>query len=166
MRVVAVGAGFRLERRLDRRHFRAEPLQHFLEHVVGRDPQISVAHFDRHVAISQVIGSARQIGGFRALDMQKLLGRRDDLDHAAVHRDPLARLREALRSHELSLSALERMDAPAYVADLQNETVLNGNRMFRERFAGRSVEELKQLPGREAHFLLPDGRPASLRVLT
>jgi hypothetical protein len=78
----------------------------------------------------------------------------------------ITRLRDSRRSHELALSALEKMDAPAYVVDLQTEVVLNGNRMFRERFAGRSVEELKQLPGRESHFLLPDGRPASLRVLT
>ncbi len=78
----------------------------------------------------------------------------------------IARLREVMRSHELALSALEKMDAAAYVVDLQTDVVLNGNRMFRERFAGRSAEELKRLPGRESHFFLPDGRPALLRVLT
>lgn len=78
----------------------------------------------------------------------------------------IARLREVMRSHELALSALEKMDAAAYVVDQQTEVVLNGNRMFRERFAGKSAEELKRLPGRESHFLLPDGRPALLRVLT
>jgi len=78
----------------------------------------------------------------------------------------IARLREVMRSHELALTALEKMDAAAYVVDLQNEVVLNGNRMYRERFAGKSVEELKRLPGHESHFLLPDGRPALLRVLS
>ena len=78
----------------------------------------------------------------------------------------VARLREVMRSHELALTAVEKMDAAAYVVDLQTEEVLNGNRLFRERFAGRSVEELKRLPGRESHFLLPDGRPAMLRILS
>jgi hypothetical protein len=77
----------------------------------------------------------------------------------------MARLREALRSHELALTALEKMDAPAYVVDQQTEEVLKGNRMFRDAFAGRGVEELKRLPAKESHFLLPDGRPALLRVL-
>ncbi len=78
----------------------------------------------------------------------------------------ISRLREVLRSHELALTALEKMDTAAYVVDLQTEEVLSGNRMFRERFAGRGVEELKRLPGKESHFLLPDGRPALLRVLS
>ena len=78
----------------------------------------------------------------------------------------VSRLRDSQSSHELALSALEKMDAPAYVVDLQTEVVLNGNRLFRDSFAGKSVAELARHPGRESHFLLPDGRPALLRVLT
>jgi len=78
----------------------------------------------------------------------------------------LARLREAIRGHELSLSVLEKLDAPAYVVDLQRQTVLLGNREFRAAFDGRSAEELAARPANEARFSLADGRPALLRILT
>jgi hypothetical protein len=78
----------------------------------------------------------------------------------------LAKLREALRAHELSLSVLEKLDAPAYVVDLQKQVVLLGNREFRASFEGRSAEELARHPANEARFMLADGRPALLRILT
>lgn len=78
----------------------------------------------------------------------------------------LARLREALRGHELSLSILEKLDQPAYVVDLQRQVVLLGNREFRAAFEGRTAEELAARPGHEARFALADGRPALLRILT
>ena len=76
----------------------------------------------------------------------------------------LARLREAIRGHELSLSVLEKLDAPAYVVDLQRQTVLLGNREFRAAFDGKSAEELAARPASEARFSLADGRPALLRI--
>ncbi|MFN2644453.1 MAG: hypothetical protein ABR570_05645 [Burkholderiales bacterium] len=77
----------------------------------------------------------------------------------------VARLREALRAHELSFTALETLDAPAYVLDLERGTVLVGNRQFRASFEARPAEELARHPAREAGFRLADGRPALLRVL-
>jgi hypothetical protein len=77
----------------------------------------------------------------------------------------LARLREAIRGHELSLSVLEKLDAPAYVVDLQRQVVLLGNREFRAAFEGRGAEELAARPAHEARFSLADGRPALLRIL-
>ncbi len=78
----------------------------------------------------------------------------------------LARLREAIRGHELSLSILEKLDAPAYVVDLQRQEVLLGNREFRAAFEGRTAEDLAGQPAKEARFWLADGRPALLRILT
>lgn len=78
----------------------------------------------------------------------------------------LARLREAIRGHEFSLSILEKLDAPAYVVDLQRVEVLLGNRAFRAAFEGRTAEELAARPAHEARFALADGRPALLRILT
>lgn len=78
----------------------------------------------------------------------------------------IAKLREVLRRHELSLSVLEKLDAPAYVLDLQKQAVLLGNREFRAAFAGRPAEELARYPAREARFVLADGRAALLRILT
>ena len=77
----------------------------------------------------------------------------------------LARLREAIRGHELSLSVLEKLDAPAYVVDLQRQAVLLGNREFRAAFDGKSAEDLAARPAHEARFALADGRPALLRIL-
>jgi hypothetical protein len=77
----------------------------------------------------------------------------------------LARLREAIRGHELALSVLEKLDAPAYVVDLQRQTVLLGNREFRAAFEGRSAEELAGKPAHESRFALAEGRPALLRIL-
>ena len=77
----------------------------------------------------------------------------------------LARLREALRAHELSLGILEKLDLPAYVVDLQRDVVLAGNRRFRERYEGRTAEDLLSEPAHEARFALQDGRAALLRIL-
>ncbi len=78
----------------------------------------------------------------------------------------LAKLRDVLRGHELSLSVLEKLDAPAYVLDLQRQVVLLGNREFRAAFEGRAAEELARYPANESRFMLADGRPAMLRILT
>ena len=76
-----------------------------------------------------------------------------------------ARLREALRAHELSFAMLEKLDAPAYVVDLQRQEVLLGNREFRAAFEGRSAEDLAGEPAHESRFALADGRPGLLRIL-
>lgn len=77
----------------------------------------------------------------------------------------LSRLREAIRGHEMSLSILEKLNAPAYVIDLQRQEVLLGNREFRAAFAGRTAEELASRPAHESRFALADGKPALLRIL-
>jgi hypothetical protein len=77
----------------------------------------------------------------------------------------LGRLRDALRAHEVSLSALEKLDAPVYIVDLQRDVVVFGNRAFRAAFHGRPAEELARQPANEARFHLADGTPALLRIL-
>jgi hypothetical protein len=76
-----------------------------------------------------------------------------------------SKLREALRAHELSFAILEKLDAPAYVVDLQRDEVLLGNREFRAAFEGKSAAELARYPAQEARFILADGRQALLRIL-
>jgi hypothetical protein len=78
----------------------------------------------------------------------------------------IAKLREARRAHELSFAVLEKLDAPAYVVDLQRAVVLLGNREFRAAFANRPAGELAGYPAQESRFSLADGRPALLRILT
>lgn len=77
----------------------------------------------------------------------------------------VAKLRDALMTHQFSLAILEKLDEPAYVVDLQRDEILVGNRRFRERFEGRSAEDLAGESAHEARFALQDGRPALLRIL-
>src|SRR6202049_2662214 len=56
--MLAVGAAFGLEGRLDRGEARAESLEHLFQHVVGGQPQPSVSHLHRDVAVAEVIGGA------------------------------------------------------------------------------------------------------------
>lgn len=78
----------------------------------------------------------------------------------------VSRLRDALRAHELSFAVLEKLDAPAYVLDLQSDMVVIGNREFRTAFEGRGAAELARYPAHESRFTLADGRPALLRILS
>jgi hypothetical protein len=77
----------------------------------------------------------------------------------------LAKLREALQAHEVSAAMIEKLDAPAYVVNLQRDLIVFGNREFRRAFEGRTAEDLAQQPAREARFHLADGTPAVLRIL-
>lgn len=77
-----------------------------------------------------------------------------------------SKLRRALRAHEVSFAMLDKLDAPAYIIDLQLDEVLFGNREFRGAFEGKSAAELARYPAREARFILADGRPALLRILS
>jgi len=78
----------------------------------------------------------------------------------------IGKLREALRGHELSLTVLEELDAPAYVVDADRQEVLVANRAFRAQFGSRSAEELAGQPAHEARFRLANGRQVLLRILT
>jgi hypothetical protein len=77
-----------------------------------------------------------------------------------------AKLRDALRAHDVGFTLLEKLDAPAYIVDLDREAVVIGNREFRASFAARSIAELARYPAQESRFALPDGRPALLRILS
>src|SRR5262249_47957905 len=58
-----VGPRFRLERRLDVRHARAELEEHFLQHVIFRDAQKVHAYLDRNMAIAEVVGRSGKLLG-------------------------------------------------------------------------------------------------------
>jgi len=83
----AIRAGLRLKGRADRLRRRAQPFEHVLEHMVGRDAQESLADLHRHMPVAKVISGAREILGRLAGDMQNLLGLRDHFHYATVARD-------------------------------------------------------------------------------
>jgi hypothetical protein len=86
-----IGAALRVERRLDRRHFRAEPARHILDHMVAPDAQALGQEFGWQVAIAEMPGDAHQRRRVRAADFSELFGRRDDFDDAPVRElEPVA----------------------------------------------------------------------------
>lgn len=76
----------------------------------------------------------------------------------------IARLREALRMREVGF--LDKLNAPAYVADLERGVILYGNAAFHDTLAERTMPELALYPAKEAPVTWHDGRRAVLRILT
>src|SRR3954447_26453903 len=76
-----IGAGLRLERRLDMGDGRAKFAQHFLKYVVLGDAQEAFANLDRHMPVAEVIRRLGEISGF---NVEKLFGTGNNLDHPAI----------------------------------------------------------------------------------
>ncbi len=103
---------------------RAQALEHLLEHVVGREPQPPIAYLHRHVAVAEMVGGAGERLGRIARDVQERLGRRHDLDHAAVGGDdevPAAKHRAARERHGDLLAGLEPRELPALLPPVEGE---------------------------------------------
>src|SRR5262245_56887368 len=117
--LMAIGAGLGLERSLDGGDARAELARKLLEHVVRGDTQEAGADLQRHVAVAEVVGDARELARF---DVQQFLRRGDDLDLASVGRgDPVAAAQHAAaRQNERDLLAALRLHPqPAFLALLE-----------------------------------------------
>ena len=90
VRVAAVGAGFRFERRQRFRRVRAEAGQHVSQNVVGTDAQRIVAvvfpseDLHRRVAVAEVIGATCEFLDIVAFDVEYRLGCGDDADNSSV----------------------------------------------------------------------------------
>ena len=76
--VAVIRARFRFERSIHRAHSRTESARHRFEHVIRRNPQASVADFNRYVTVTEVIGNTGKFARIVAFDMQQLLGCRND----------------------------------------------------------------------------------------
>ncbi len=84
MRVPAIGAGLRLERRLFHGDGKAEAADHLVEHVIVLITHPAIADLQRHVPIAQVIARAAQRHGLRGAHGRDGLGLSDDLHDAAI----------------------------------------------------------------------------------
>ena len=84
MGMAGVGAGLGLERRFDHGRARAEPLQHPLQHVIGRQPQKTIPDLHRDMPVAEMIGGARERLRRIAFDVQQLLDPADHFDDAPV----------------------------------------------------------------------------------
>jgi len=86
MRVAAVviGAAFGIERRLDFDHPRAQPLHHFLDHVVAANPQRFGRNLRRQMTIAKMPGHTNQMLRVLAADLKERFGRCYHFDQPAV----------------------------------------------------------------------------------
>ena len=86
--MAAVGAAFGLERQICFHHGHVHAAQHVGQHMVGFDLEVVGLQLDGHMAVAQVVGSARQVER-RAVrrarrDAQHGLRRGDDADERTV----------------------------------------------------------------------------------
>ena len=91
----AIGAMFRLERRLDGLCGGAQLFKHGLEHVIVEQAQPAIADLQRNMAVAQVISGAGQFEGIAARDMQQGFWPRanaHDAPNPATIRSVLARI--------------------------------------------------------------------------
>lgn len=79
-----IGAAFRIERRLDLDDAAAEPLHHVGDHVVAADANPFFADLGRQMTIADMPGKPRELARADAANLQKRLGRGDDLDKAPI----------------------------------------------------------------------------------
>ena len=85
-----IGAGFGIERRLDRFDVAAQCLDKVRDDVVGADTDAVVQELNRQVAVAEVPGDADQVIVLVRVDLQQRFGTCADADNAAVHRQAVA----------------------------------------------------------------------------
>ncbi len=81
---MAIGAAFRIERRLDRRDDGAEPFQHCLDDMVAADAQPVAEQFGRQMPIAEMPGDTHEMRRIARRHLGEGLRRRLDLDDAAI----------------------------------------------------------------------------------
>ena len=77
-------AGFRIERRLDRRQLAAQSPHHVLQHVIAADAQLAVGNLDRRVAVAEMPGKPRKFERRARFDFDECLGLGRYENHCAV----------------------------------------------------------------------------------
>src|SRR5688500_9851468 len=128
MAVFQIRAGFRIERRFDRRDFGAEARGHFFQHVIVPDEQ-PLAH-DLHigVAVAEMPGQADELRSRRSAKLKQWLGLADDsYDRPILKHEPVAVL-EHRRCFEIeqetrSRSAGQHDTATMTIAGVKHDAV-------------------------------------------
>jgi hypothetical protein len=105
--VTAVGAAFRLERRLHLCKIRSESIEHVLDHMVRPNAKNVVPNFSRQMPISQVPSQAYELVGICMRDFHNQLRGGPNLQPPAIfklqavsicHRDRLRKIEEDIFS--------------------------------------------------------------------
>jgi hypothetical protein len=70
---VTISAAFRLEGSQDLAKMRAQPTEHFLDHMVRADPKNAISNLSRQMPITQVPCKTGQLAGISMSDFHELL---------------------------------------------------------------------------------------------
>ena len=124
--MTAVGAALGLEGLLRLMHDQVHGAQHLGQHVVGLDLQMVGLELDRHVAVAQVVGGARQVEG------RAVLGAVGDAQH---------RLRRGQHPHQRAVLGHQ------HVATAHRGTARQEHRQLAaRRIGGREAAFLAHVP--------------------
>src|SRR5260221_6821354 len=74
MAALRIGAGFRIESRINTGHLRAEPGNHVDDDMIPADAQRRPRHLHRQMAIAEMPGDARELRPVATGDLRQLLG--------------------------------------------------------------------------------------------
>ncbi len=130
----AIRARLRLERRRRVIHVCAQALEHVFEHGISFQFQLSRGHFNRRVAIAQVIGGTRQRNGIVSVYNQHILRRGNHAHQAAVVGDQHVAIAQhrAARQHQRNfLTVIQCRGQPALAALIEDKG--QGRRAFDQR---------------------------------
>ncbi len=131
--VATVGAAFRIERRFDFYHARAETSCHGLDDVIAADAQSFAHDLRRQMAIAEMPGDTNEMLRIAAANFSERLRRCDHLDEATVfqHQRVAAPQRNGIFKIKQELKparAVHRHPPPVTVIEAENDGV--GRRLF------------------------------------
>ena len=128
-----ISAAFRVERRLDFRDARAEPLHHFLDDMVASDPQSFAHDLRRQMTIAEMPGQANQMKRIAAANFKQRFRRGHDFDQTSVLQHQRVAAAQRYRSFEVeqkreSACPRHRHPPPMAIVEIEHDGI--GPRLF------------------------------------
>ena len=101
MMAASVGAAFRIERRIDVGHLRAQAPHHILDHVITADDEPVAIEHGRQMPVAEVPRDAHEMAQVIAADLGEWFRRSYNLDMPAVFQHQRDALAQAVRLLEV-----------------------------------------------------------------
>jgi hypothetical protein len=115
-----IGSGFGIEWRVDRLDMAAKALDHFLDDMVGTDPDPVAKQLHRQMTIAEMPGDADKFPVVMTVNFQQRLGPRADLDDPAFFKSEPIAIAQPHRLRKVDQQLLTRLrrqnDAAAMAA--------------------------------------------------
>jgi hypothetical protein len=117
-----IGSGFGIEWRIDRLDMAAKALDHFLDDMVGTDPDPVAEQLHRQMPIAEMPGDADQFAVVVTVNLQQRLGPRADLDDPAAFKSESVAIAQPHRLGKVNQqlpSRLSRQNDPAAMTAIE-----------------------------------------------